>query len=239
MHRRSMLSWLGASAAGALSPLASGAATQHKTGGRIVAIESFCAKNEESLPELHSYLSETLQPVRSTPAMYLEALIAPQRAQVVALSSYGSFEEMLTARERIASHPDVRDGITQLASTEVLQEVQSQVLFASQGSFDLAARSSELRNGIVEVSSFSAPAWQDGPPARVMEAFQRAGIQPIEGALSAPNEHLPRYTFVIPFKSVAAELEAWSKLDADPEWSGSMKLTAKALYKLAPYSRLA
>jgi len=236
------------------------------------------------MPRLHSYLSQTLQPameqIHSVPSMYLEAIIAPQAPQVLAVTSYRSFEKMLAVGGRISSQPEVRQARALLESTHALQGVQSQVLVAPEGSrfaadsagllrYSPAQRSltrpdspefqevwraeqalCELRNGIYELCSYYAPAWHDGLPARVTEALSRAGIRPIANALSAPGEHLPHFTFLIPFESVGASIDAWAKLDADADWSGSqresagrygsgVKLTAKAIYKLTPYSRLA
>jgi len=59
-----------------------------------------------------------------------------------------------------------------------------------------------------------------------------------------------RFTYLIPFENLAARQQAWSRLDGDSEWIDmqresvarhgcAAKVTAKSIYKLAPYSRLA
>lgn len=248
MHRRSMLSWLGMSTAGAIYPLSSVAASANKEGTRIVSLESFCAKDIDHLPSLHSYLSETLDPAmqqaHGTPALYLESIIAPKAPQVVALTSYVSFDEMLAVRDWISSSPNVRQARAHLESSHSLREVQAQVLVAPQGSFELPVNPALPHKSVVELSAFSAPAWYGGPSARVTEVLGRACIHPLANALNAPGEHLSQLTFLIPFESVGASIEAWAKLDTDAEWDHlqrefKLKLTAKAIYKLAPYSRLA
>jgi len=101
-----------------------------------------------------------------------------------------------------------------------------------------------LKDGIVEVRCYDAPAWHGAPPPQVASAFRRAGIYPIVSAAVAASEHMPRFTYVIPFESLAARQDAWARLDFDPEWiemqrehakRGSLvKVTAKSIYKLAP-----
>ena len=97
---------------------------------------------------------------------------------------------------------------------------------------------------MIELSAFLAPAWQTGHGVSATEILYRAGIRPIANALHAAGEHLPQLTFLMPFENVGASLEAWAKLDADAEWShvrhdSKMRLTGRAVYKLARYSRLA
>lgn len=248
MHRRSMLSWLGVSVAGAIHPASSSATLQKNQGARIVAFESFCAKNIDHLPPLHSYLSETLEPAmqqaHAAPVLYLESIIAPKAPQVLAVTSYANFEGMLAVREQVSANANVRQARTQLESSESLREVQSQVLVAPPGSFELPANPARFHKSVIELSAFSAPGWQAGHGARATEILNRAGIRPVANALHAPGEHLPQLTFLMPFENVGASLEAWAKLDANAEWrhvrhDSKMRLTGRAVYKLAPYSRLA
>lgn len=245
MHRRSMLSWFGVSVAGAIHPASSSAASQKNQGARIVAVESFCAKNIDHMPQLHSYLSETLEPAMQqahpAPVLYLESVIAPKAPQVLVVTSHVNFEEMLAIRERVSANANVRQARTQLESSESLREVQSQVLIAPQGSLELPAH---FHKSVIELSAFSAPAWQAGHGVRMTDILCRAGIRPIANALHAPGEHLPQLTFLMPFENVGASLEAWAKLEADAEWSqlrrdSQMRLTGRAVYMLAKYSRLA
>lgn len=256
MRRRSLLSLLGVSVAGGVRP-GFGAAPdsqrrEHNT--QILAMESFCAKDVDHLPSVHSYLSGTLQPavekVHGGAVAYLEAIIAPKAPEVLALTVYKSFDEMLATQDRISAHTEVRRLRAEMESSRTLAEVNSQVLVASQGGFDRLGSASHSRNGVIELVSFYAPGWQGGNPGQAAEVLSRAGIRPVGSPLSAAGEHLPRFSYLIPFESMSASLEAWAKLDADSEWTtlqdesearhGSrVKLTSKAIYKLTPYSRIA
>ena len=68
-------------------------------------------------------------------------------------------------------------------------------------------------------------------------------------ASAAAGEHLPRFTYLIPFASLAARQEAWASFDADPDWIGlqresagrfgsEAKVTSASIYSLASYSPL-
>jgi hypothetical protein len=256
MYRRSLLSLLGVSVAGGVRPGFGSAPDSQRRGynTQILALESFCAKAVDHLPRVHSYLSGTLQPavekIHSGPFAYLEAIIAPKAPEVVALTVYKSFDEMLATRDRVSTHTEVRRLRAELESSRTLAEVNSQVLVASQGGFDRLGNSFHFRTGVFELVSLYAPGWQAGNPGQAAEVLSRAGIRPAGSPLSAAGEHLPRFSYLIPFESMSASLEAWAKLDADPEWTklqrasearhGSpVKLTSKAIYKLAPYSPIA
>jgi hypothetical protein len=100
-----------------------------------------------------------------------------------------------------------------------------------------------LQAGIFEVRSYDVPAWHDGVPARVVAVLRRAGIDPIVNAATAAGEHMPRFTYVVPFASLAAREQAWTSLEADAEWidlqrEAAATVTGKSIYKLAPYSPL-
>jgi hypothetical protein len=253
MNRRSVLSWLGVSAAGALHPLSSATVSARKKDTRIVAVESFCARDIDCMPGLHSYLRETIdsamKSIHAAPSLYLEALIAPQAPEILSLTTYGSFDEMLAVQGRMSARPEIRQARALLESTRTINRVQSQVLLAAR-ELESDTEPTDLRNGVFELSSLYAPAWQDGPPAHVMNALSRAGIRPIGDFLRASGEHLPQFTLLTPFAGVAASIDAWAKLNGDAEWSAlqresekqhgsGVRLTAKAVYKMTPYSRLA
>src|SRR5262249_60424832 len=100
-----------------------------------------------------------------------------------------------------------------------------------------------MHTGSFEVRPYKAPAWHDGPPMRVITVLGRAGIHPIVNAATAAGEHIPRFTYVIPFASLAAREQAWTRLQEDAEWIGLQQesgatVTGKSIYKLAPYSHL-
>lgn len=254
MHRRSLLSWLGASAASTFNPLSAITDSQPSEGKRIVALESFLIANENQMARFHAYLSGVLFPfvneIHRGPGISLEAIVAPHVPQALLLRAFSSFDEMLEIRSRIVSDPRVQQARADLESAHVLSEVRSQVLIANQESLRFPADSVRLQRGVFEVCSFHAPAWHDGPPARVGALLSRAGIHPILNASTAAGEHVPRFTYLIPFESLVTREEAWTKLNADPKWieiqgesiakcGSAVKVTGKSIYKLAPSSQLA
>jgi hypothetical protein len=173
----------------------------------------------------------------------MHAIVAPHTPQAALLAVFSSFEEMLDIRARVAASRRLRQARAELESARVLEEVRSQVLIVSQESLRFPADLKSIQTGVVEVRSFDAPAWHYGEPARVIAVFRGAGINPIVNAAIAAGEHVPRFTYVIPFASLAAREAAWTKLDADPEWidmqrESAVTVTGKSIYKLAPRSQL-
>jgi hypothetical protein len=106
------------------------------------------------------------------------------------------------------------------------------------------------KSGLFEVRTWHAPAWRGGPAPEVGPVFSRIGVDPIVAGATVAGEHLPRFTYVVPFADLAARQQTWSRLDADAQWmemqresttrfGSGARTTAKAIYKLAPYSPLA
>ena len=115
---------------------------------------------------------------------------------------------------------------------------EAQILITSADSLRFQAGPTHRRDGILELRAYHAPAWRDRPPAAVNAAFHRVGILPVLTA-SAAGEHVPRFTFLVPFESLAVRQEAWGSLEADSEWNDlEAKVTSASIYKLAPYSPL-
>jgi hypothetical protein len=173
----------------------------------------------------------------------MDAIVAPHTPQAALLAVFSSFDEMLEVRASLASSPHIRQARTELESARVLADVRSQVLVASRESLQFPADLMSIQTGVFEVRSYDAPAWHDGPPTRVITILGRAGIHPIVNAATAAGEHIPRFTYVIPFASLAAREQAWNRLDADAEWidmqrEAAVTVTGKSIYKLAPYSQL-
>lgn len=208
------------------------------------------------MEHVHAYLGGAVLPVlkriHDGPKMFLDAIVAPHRPQILFLSAFSSFDEMLEVQGTLAAHPGIRQARASLESADVpiFDQVQSQVLIAAQESFRSPGGRNRLENGVLELRSYSAPAWREGSPARVSAIFERAGIHPILNASAAASEHLPQLTYLIPFADLAARQEAWARLEADAEWIGlqresiarcgcEAKVTGKSIYKLAPYSPLA
>ena len=256
MNRRSMLSWLGASAASTLTPLSAVAGAPRQERTQVLTLESFRVTHADQMPRLHAYLGGALLPlldrIHEGPKMFLEAIVAPHTPQVIFLTTFLSFDEMLDVRGRIAADPRLRQARADMESAKVpvLDQVQSQVLITTKESLRFPMGSKRQEGGVIELRSYHAPAWHDGPPTRFSTVLSRAGIHPIVNASTAASEHLPQFTYLIPFASLATRQEAWQKLDADLEWINfqresvarygcEAKVTGKSIYKLTPYSPLA
>jgi len=184
-----------------------------------------------------------MQELHQGPRLCLHAIVAPHIPQAIVLAVFSSFDEMLEVRTSLASSPGIRQARAELESARILEEVRSQVLIVSEESLRFPGDSKSFQAGVFEMRSYDAPAWQDGVPTRALEVLRRAGIHPIVNAATAAGEHMPRFTYVVPFASLAAREEAWTRLEADAEWidmqrESAATVTSKSIYKLAPYSRL-
>jgi hypothetical protein len=251
ISRRTLLSWLGVSAGtcavAAGSPLAAVAGARSAQGARVVNLESFCIAHGSHESQLDAYLGDALLPrmqeLHQGPRLCLNAIVAPHTPQAILLTMFSSFEEMLEIRASLAASPGIRQARAKLESARILQEVRSQVLVVNEESLRFPADLKAFLTGIFEVRSYDAPAWHDGVPARVSAVLGRAGIHPIVNAATAAGEHMPRFTYVVPFASLVAREQAWTTLEADAEWiamhrESAAMVTGKAIYKLAPHSQL-
>lgn len=251
ISRRVMLSWLGASAGAcavtAGSSLSAVAGARPAPSTHVINLESFCIAHGNHESRLDAYLADTLLPrmeeLHQGPRLCLHAIVAPHTPQAIVLAMFSSFDEMLEIRANLASSPGVRQARAALESGRILEEVRSQVLVVSEESLPFPADWKSFQTGIFEVRSYDAPAWHDGVPTRVAGVLRRAGIHPIVNAATAAGEHMPRFTYVVPFASLAAREQAWTRLEADAEWiamqqESAATVTSKSIYKLAPYSPL-
>ena len=255
MNRRSWLSSLGVSAAGSLAGFS--AVTDSQAGKQtwVLSLESFRVSHADQMPRLHSYLGGTFLPlfaqVHRGPKMFLEAIVAPHTPQVLFLAAFASFDEMIEIRGKVAAHPGIQRARADLESGDAaaVEQAQSQILIATHDSLRFDVRPRHRETGIFELRSYRAPAWRDRPPATVSAALRRCGIHPIVNASAAAGELLPRFTYLIPFTSLAARQEAWTRFDADSGWIGlqhesvgrfgsEAKVTSASIYSLAPYSPL-
>ena len=255
ISRRSALYWLGVSAgaAGALNTVpafAKNMRSENRT--RVIALESFSVIDAAQVGHLRSYIAETLLPCMgcNTPRMCLEAVVAPHTPQVLLLTVYSSFDEMLEERTRIASDRRVRRAWAGIESAQVLDDVRSHVLIVGEESVRFPAESASVNSGLFEVRTWHAPAWHGGQAPEVSSLLRRVGADPIVAGATVAGEHLPRFTYVFPFESLAARQQVWDTLDADAQWmamqrestarfGSGARTTAKAIYKLAPWSPLA
>src|SRR5215471_15828241 len=236
MNRRTLLSALGFSAASSLTGLHAITGSSPSKETRVVSLESFRASHADQMPQLHSYLGGTLLPyltqIHRGPKMFLEAIVAPHTPQALVLTAFSSFEEMIEVRGKSAAHPEIQ------RARAARECGEAQILTTSADSLRFHAGSTLRRDGILELRAYHAPTWRDRPPAAVNAAFRRAGIRPVLTA-SAAGEHVPRFTFLVAFESLAIRQQAWESLEADSQWSDlEAKVTSASIYKLAPYSPL-
>ena len=253
ISRRSALSWLGMSAAGAgaVNAFPAFAKTKPATGMRVISLESFCVTDAGQVTHLRSYIADALLPCMDqlcdSPKMCFEAVVAPHTPQTLLLAAYSSFNEMLEVRTRISSDRRVRHAWSGIESAHVLDDVRSHVLIVNEESVRFPTESAVVKSGLFEVRTWHAPAWREGPPPEVSSVLNRSGIHPIVAGATAAGEHLPRFTYLVPFDSLAARQQSWARLDADAQWremqresisscGSGVRTTAKAIYQLAPYS---
>ncbi|HYX52203.1 MAG TPA: NIPSNAP family protein [Candidatus Limnocylindrales bacterium] len=257
ISRRSALYWLGVSAgaAGALNTFPAFAKNvRPENGTRVIALESFSVIDAGQVEHLRSYIHEALLPatdhVRNSSTMCLEAVVAPHTPQTLLLTVYSRFDEMLEERARIAADPHVRRAWAGIESAQVLDDVRSQVLVVNAESVRFPAQSASLKSGLFEVRTWHAAAWRGGPAPEVSSVLSRIGAHPIVAGATVAGEHLPRFTYVLPFESLAARQQVWDRLDGDGQWmamqqesvarfGSGARTTAKAIYRLAPWSPLA
>lgn len=259
ISRRSVLYWLGvstgAAGAGALKSFSAFAKTKRtENGSRVIALESFCATDAGQEQHLRCYIADTLLPAMdqlgSAPRMCLEAIVAAHTPQTLLLTVHSSFNEMLEVRTAVASDPRVRSAWAGMESAQVLDDVRSHVLMVGEEAAQLPARSKFLESTLFEVRTWHAPAWRGDVAPEVRSVLRRNGIDPIVAGATVAGEHLPRFTYVVPFDDMAARRQAWDRLDGDARWmemqrdavtrfGSGARTTAKAIYKLAPYSPLA
>ena len=255
MNRRSWMSWLGVSAAGSLAGLSAVRESQPNKHTWILSLESFRVREADQMPRLHSYLGGVflsfLSQIHRGPKMFLEAIVAPHTPQALFLAAFPGFDEMIETRRKLAAHRGIQRARADLESGEVpvVEQAQSQILITTPDSLRFHMTPTSRETSVFELRSYRAPAWRDRPPATVHAAFSRAGIHPILNASTAAGEHLPRFTYLIPFQSLAARQEAWARVDMDQEWislqresigtyGSEAKVTSASIYRLAPYSPL-
>ena len=236
MNRRTLLSSLGIAAASSVTCLSAVTNFSPTKDTWVVSLESFRASHADQMPHVHSYLGGTFLPyltqIHRGPKMFLDAIVAPYTPQALVLTAFPSFAEMIEIRGKIAAHPDIQRARADQECGE------AQVLITSADSLRFHTGPTLRRDGIFELRAYQATAWRDRPPAAVSAAFRRAGISPILTA-SAAGEHVPRFTFLVGFESLAVRQEAWGSLEADSEWNDlEAKVTSASIYKLAPYSPL-
>src|SRR5262249_13802133 len=148
---------------------------------RVLSLASFWVSHAEQMPHLHSYLEQTFLPlldqVHRGPKMFLEAIVAPHTPQVLFLSAFESFDEMLETNAKVAAHPGIQRAWADLDSGDAaLDPAQSQILMATEDSLEFHPRPARRETGVFELRSYRAPGWRDRPPEAASAAFRRCAI---------------------------------------------------------------
>ena len=255
MNRRTWLSSLGVSAASSLAAASTVPDFQTVIPTCVLSLESFRVTHADQMPRLHSYLGRTFLPllaqVHPGPKMFLEAIVAPHTPQVLFVAAFANFDEMIEVRGKLAAHRGLQRARADLDRKDAaaLEPAQSEILLATPDSLNFDTRPTRRETGVFELRSYRAPAWRARPPAAVVEALRRSGIHPIVNASAAAGEHLPRFTYLIPFPSLAAREQAWTRFAADSAWvalqresaarfGSEAKVASASIYTVAPYSPL-
>src|SRR5215471_6802439 len=187
MDRRSWLSALGVSAVGSVAGFPAVTDSRASQRSWVLSLEGFRVGDAEQMPRLHTYLGQTFLPllnqVHRGPKMFLEALVAPHTSQVLFLSAFAGFGEMIEVRGKVADHPGIQRACADLDSGDfAVEQAHSQILMASEDSLEFHARPTRRESGVFELRSYRAPSWQKRPPVDVSAAFRRCGIRTIVNA---------------------------------------------------------
>src|SRR5262249_44258210 len=171
MNRRSLLSWLGVSAAGSWAGLSALRESQPSEHMWVISLERFRVRQADQMPRLHSYLGgaflSLFAQIHRGPKMFLEAIVAPHTPQALFLAAFTSFDEMIETRRKLAAHPGIQQARADLESGEVpvVEQAQSQILITTHDSLRFHVRPTPRETSVFELRSYHAPAWRNGPPA--------------------------------------------------------------------------
>src|SRR5215831_8384466 len=164
MNRRSLLSWLGVSAAGNLAVLPAVREFPHHKNTWVLSLESFRVRQVGEMPRLHAYLGGAFlsffDQIHQGPKMFLEAIVAPHTPQALFLAAFRGFDEMIETRRKLAAHPGIQRARADLESGEVpvVEQAQSQILLTTRDSLLLRTRPARRETGVFELRSYHAPA---------------------------------------------------------------------------------
>jgi hypothetical protein len=257
MERRSFVE-----AAGALL-VSSAAAEQTPSPAhsrRVFVLEQYHLKNGTQAARIHEYLGNTLAPAMKRagvgPSIFLEALVAAQMPQVVAITVYDSIEHAFSARTKLASDAEARKGFEawESGSEPPFEHVSNSLLEATPYCPAIVAdREPRKTQRVFELRTYHSPTWRQlaalherfaGPEIRI---FSRVGVHPMFYSSTVFGQNMPNLTYLIPFNDLAAREKAWNAFAADPEWvkvrkesidrSGQISSVMQmSLYRATPYS---
>ena len=194
--------------------------------GPIFVLHQFLLDNGEQLGRLHTYLRDALLPALAREAggaqIVLEATVAAHQPQLIFLQEFRDVaawrETMLKLKADVAlaaansiwdrQGPYLSHTVSLLAATDYCPPVLAQS--DTPRLFELRvyqAPSEWQMNGVHE--RFAGPE---------IPIFHRCGIEPILYASTIAGPQMPNLSYLIPFASLAAREQAWTKFQADPDW---------------------
>jgi hypothetical protein len=210
---------------------------------RYFLLESYLLKNGSQAQRLASYfqtarfgMAGRLQTV--APALVLEALVAAHMPQMLAVSAFGSLEEMTATKRKLREDAQAREALAawETGDEAAYEELNETVLEAAEYCPPLPQAGSGLSKPprVFELRTYHSPTERQlralherfaGPEIRI---FHRSGIHPVlySSTLIGPNK--PNLTYLIPFDDLAAREKAWAAFGADPEW---VKVRAESVAK--------
>jgi len=249
MHRRTFVGALGG------LPLAA-AATDKRTG--FYFFQHFNLKSGNQLPRLHEFMSQSALPafnrIHSGPKIFLEAIIAPQLPNLIAIYGFASLEEFWAVHMKMIQDEDHRKGLIALESgpEPALESLETTVVEAADFSPEIKPEPAEASR-IFELRVYHSPTFRQlialherfrGPEIKI---FHRSGIHPILYGSTLIGPDQPNLVYLIPFADLAAREKAWAAFGADPDWQKVRKESVEksgeivsniqiTFYKSTPYS---
>ena len=225
MHRRSFVGALGGLA---LAGAAQAATSDKRT--RFYALEHFHLKNGSEPSRLNEFFRDALLPainrVHSGPKIYLQALIADQTPQAIAIYGFSSLDEMWDLHTKVDSDEAfAKKAMAFESGPEVpFESADSELIEAADYSPEIKASETGAAPRIFELRVYHAPSY--GKLARLHERFRdaevkifhRVGIHPILYGSTLIGQNIPNLTYLIPFADLAAREKAWNAFGADPDW---------------------
>jgi hypothetical protein len=203
---------------------------------RYFLLESYLLKNGSQAQRLGSYfqtarigMASRLQTI--APALVLDALVAAHMPQVLAVSAFGSLEEIAGMKRKLSEDAQAREAMAawEAGDEAAYEELNETVLEAAEYCPPLPQVAPSPGDGekplrVFELRTYHSPTTRQlralherfaGPEIRI---FHRSGIHPILYSSTLIGANKPNLTYLIPFDDLAAREKAWAAFGADPEW---------------------
>jgi hypothetical protein len=225
MNRRTFTTALAGAAAGAAR--LSAATETRRT--NLYLLESFRLQQGSQRARLDQYFTGTLLPtldqMKVSPVMVLEAVIGPHTPEVLAIFGFTGLDALGEMRDKLAADPTVSKALAKYENgPEPPYDAQQITLIESapyspeiptskrddRRYFELRVYHSSGRTILRALHERFA-----GPETKI---FARSGIHPVLYGSTVIGGDVPNLTYLIPFDSLAAREKAWDTFNADAEW---------------------